>query len=131
MRWRLEPEAGVHALAEAEWETVDRDYLMAGVLDLLPVRYRLLAQLASDDDQTTDASKAWPAERERADLGLLELTGPDETRERDGDVLVHDPMRLVDGIEPSDDPILQIRPHVYAISVERRSGLACPAHLLG
>jgi catalase len=81
--------------------SADRDYLMAGVLDLLPIRYRLLAQLAHDDDQTTDPSEPWPDDREWADLGLVEITGKDETREKDGDVLVHDPMRLIDGVEPS------------------------------
>ncbi|SDR83276.1 catalase [Nocardioides scoriae] len=129
VRWRLEPVAGEHALPEDEWETADRDYLMDGVVDELPVRHRLLAQLAAPDDQTVDASRAWPADRPWVDLGLVELTEVDETRELDGQVLVHDPMRLVDGIEPSDDPILRIRPHVYAASVTRRSGVPCPAHL--
>ena len=47
----------------------------------------------------------------------------------DGDILVHDPMRLIDGIEPSDDPILRVRSWVYAESVRRRSGAECPLHL--
>jgi catalase len=123
VRWRLSPEAGEHSLPESMWATPDRDHLMHGVLEELPIRYRLLAQLAAEDDQTTDPSQAWPAEREWAVMGLLEITGKDETREQDGDVLVHDPTRLVDGIEPSDDPILRIRPYVYAESVRRRSGL--------
>ena len=109
--------------------TADRDYLMDGVLDELPVRYRLLAQLAAPDDQTSDPSRAWPAEREWADLGTVEMTEKDDTRETGDDVLVHDPMRLTDGIEPSDDPILRIRSYVYAESVRRRSGAACPVHL--
>src|SRR5206468_1831800 len=36
------------------------------------------------------------------------------------DDLVFDPMRLVDGIEPSDDPILKFRPRAYAVSAQRR-----------
>ena len=35
-------------------------------------------------------------------------------------VMVMDPMRLTDGIEPSDDPILHVRPGAYSVSVERR-----------
>lgn len=110
--------------------TADRDYFMHGVLDELPIRYLLLAQLAENGDDTADPSKLWPPEREWAELGVIEITGKDETREKDGDVLVHDPLRLTDGIEPSDDPILRVRPYVYAISTERRSRAACPAHLL-
>lgn len=129
VRWKLAPEAGEHSLPDKLRPTADRDYLMHGVLDELPIRYRVLAQLAADDDQTTDPSTAWPADREWADLGVIEITEPDTTRERDGDILVHDPMRLTDGIEASDDPILRIRSYVYAESVRRRSGAACPAHL--
>ena len=34
--------------------------------------------------------------------------------------LLFDPMRLVDGIELSDDPLVMARSAVYAISYERR-----------
>lgn len=129
VRFKLSPEAGEHSLPEEMRPTADRDYLMDGVLEELPIRYRVLAQLAADDDQTTDPSKAWPAAREWADLGTIEIIEKDDTRENDGDVLVHDPTRLTDGVEPSDDPILRIRPYVYAESVRRRSGAECPVHL--
>ena len=62
-------------------------------------------------------------------MGVVEVTGPDTERERDSDILVMDPMRLTDGIEPSDDPILHIRTHVYSESVFRRSGVERPAEL--
>ena len=50
----------------------------------------------------------------RADRGYPGL-------EADGRVVVFDPMRLTDGIEPSDDPVLRFRPRAYAVSVERRT----------
>ena len=37
------------------------------------------------------------------------------------DGIVYDPMRLVDGIEPSDDPALRFRPAVYTLSHARRT----------
>lgn len=123
VRWRLVPEAGEESLPEAERATADNDYLMTGILEQVPVLFRLLAQLAHDDDQTTDASREWPADREWADMGVVEITGPDTERERDGDILVNDPTRVTDGIELSDDPILHIRTHVYGESVRRRSGV--------
>jgi len=127
VRWKLQPESGEHSLPAEMLATADRDYLMDGIRELLPFRYQVLAQLASEEDQTTDPSKAWPAEREWVEMGTIEVTAKDETREKTpDDVLVHDPMRLVDGIEPSDDPILRIRPYVYAESVRRRSGGGCP-----
>jgi hypothetical protein len=32
-------------------------------------------------------------------------------------------MRLTDGIEPSDDPILAARPKAYSVSIDRRCDL--------
>ncbi|MHC1559027.1 catalase family peroxidase [Actinomycetospora sp. C-140] len=121
VRFRCEPEAGVAALPAEQQGGADNDYLMTGVLEQVPVRHRVLAQLAAGGDQTTDSSQEWPADREWVDLGVVEVTGPDTERERDGDVLVYDPMRVTDGIEPSDDPILHLRPLLYAESVRRRT----------
>jgi catalase len=129
VRWRLAPGAGEESLPVAEHATADDDYLMTGVVEQVPVVFRLLAQLAHDDDQTSDASKEWPADREWADIGVVEITGPDPERERDDDVLVNDPTRVTDGIELSDDPILHIRTHVYGESVRRRSGVERPGRL--
>lgn len=126
VRWRLAPEAGEQSLPEAERAGADRDYLMDGIYEMLPVRFHLLAQLAADDDQTVDSSTAWPQDREWVDMGVVEMTGPDT---REGDVLLYDPMRVTDGVEPSDDPILHIRTHVYAESARRRTGAGCPVPL--
>ena len=43
-----------------------------------------------------------------------------EDPETPDEPLVFDPMRLTDGIEPSDDPILAARPKAYSVSIERR-----------
>ncbi|MGQ0572900.1 MAG: hypothetical protein ACT4RN_01705 [Pseudonocardia sp.] len=116
----------MESLPPAERATADRDYLMTGIFDLLPARFRLLAQLATDDDQTTDSSLAWPEEREWADLGVVQMTGPETERERDGDILVNDPTRVTDGIELSDDPILHIRTHLYGESGAPPHGRGAP-----
>ena len=62
----------------------------------------------------------WPTPY--ADAGTIEVTGPDPDREQDGEVVVFDPTRVVDGIELSDDPILRYRPLAYSESVKRRIG---------
>ena len=36
--------------------------------------------------------------------------------------MMHDPTRLTDGIEPSDDPVLAARRGVYEVSVAYRTG---------
>jgi catalase len=127
IRWRWVPQAGVEMLSEQERESMDRDYLQAEIFDRLPVRFTLFARIAGEDDPTDDPTIAWPEERESVEMGVLELTGRETERERDGDVMVMDPTRVTDGIELSDDPILRVRSHAYSVSVERRSGAARPA----
>lgn len=129
VRWRLVPEAGEQSLPERERDSVGPDYLMTEILQRLPVRFSVRALLAEDGDPTHDSTLPWPADREQVEMGVLELTGPDTERDRGDDVLVMDPMRLTPGIEPSDDPILHIRPHAYAESVRRRTGVTRPDHL--
>ena len=78
--------------------------------------------MAEEGDPLDDPTLAWPDERETIELGRLEVTGLAFDRDRDGDVLVFDPVRVTDGIETSDDPILHARSDAYAESVLRRSG---------
>jgi catalase len=82
----------------------------------------MLVVIAEDGDPIDDPTAEWPAERERVEVGRLELTGPETGREKEGDVLVFDPVRVTEGIETSDDPILHFRSRAYRASVGRRSG---------
>ncbi len=54
--------------------------------------------------------------------GRLELTATVDDPERDGHIDVFDPLRLTDGVEPSDDPILHARREAYSVSAYRRWG---------
>jgi catalase len=126
VRYRWRPEAGEHTLGVRDARGRGKDYLrdeLAGRLAREPVRFTLEVQIARDGDPTDDPTAAWPDDRELIDAGTLEITGLDDTRERDGDVLVFDPTRVVDGIELSDDPVLRFRTHAYSVSIERRAGV--------
>ena len=76
-------------------------------------------QIAGEGDDPHDPSSVWPADRERVVVGTLEVSEIDDEAD---DGIVFDPMRLADGIEPSDDPVLRFRPRAYAISHQRRAG---------
>ena len=132
VRYRWEPEAGEQALEPDEAKERGRDYLQEEIAERVTgagAALRLFVVIADDGDAVDDPTVAWPEEREKVEVGRLELTGLDDTRERDGDVMVMDPSRVVDGIELSGDQILRFRPHAYAVSVERRSGEPPPANL--
>ena len=129
-RYRIEPEAGEEAIPEEELGDLEADYLQTEIRERLaagPVRFTLHARLAADEDDVEDPTVPWPDEREQVELGTIELTGLDTSREQDGDVLVFDPTRVTDGIECSPDQILNFRSHAYSVSVERRAGVGRPA----
>ena len=126
-RYRWEPEAGESRLTDEDADAAGDGYLQAEIVERAEregVRFRLDFLVAGDADDLADPTVAWPEDRERVTLGHLELTGVDESREVDGDVLVFDPTRLTDGIEPTADEIPQVRSDVYALSVLRRTGVA-------
>jgi catalase len=120
VRYRWEPEAGEQTLSGEDAKQRGRDYLQEDVLQRGESAFRLVVVIAGDDDAVDDPTVPWPEERERVEVGRLVLDGPELEREREGDVLVFDPIRVIDGIEPSGDQILNFRSAAYSASVERR-----------
>ena len=127
VRYRFEPEEGERSLGYDDAKSRGRDYLQEELAGRDSTAFRLVVIVAEDGDDVDDPTVAWPDERERVEVGRLELTGPETERERDGDILVFDPTRVTDGIEPSDDQILRFRPRAYSASVTRRTGAPAPA----
>jgi catalase len=124
-RYSWQPEAGDRRLAEDEIEAAGRDYLQEELRERLtggPIGFALELTLAADGDPLDDPTILWPDDRQKVTLGRLEV---DRAIEEPSDPpLVNDPMRLCDGIEPSEDLILAARPHAYSVSIERRLGVA-------
>ncbi len=98
-----------------------RDYLLEELDERLEhgsVRFTLELQLAGPGDDPHDPTSRWDADGRRVDAGSLELNAVAEGH----DGIIFDPLRLSDGIEPSEDPILHFRPRAYAVSYDRRTG---------
>ncbi|MEO7145386.1 MAG: catalase family peroxidase [Bryobacteraceae bacterium] len=89
-----------------------------------PVRFRLSVQLAEDGDPVSDPSQPWPDSRAQVELGSIAITGAVTDSDAAQRSLLFDPLHLVDGIEPSDDPVLRARPEIYGISFSRRNPTA-------
>ncbi|MCV7093291.1 catalase family peroxidase [Mycobacterium interjectum] len=87
-----------------------------------PVRFDLRVQIAGPGDSTVDPSAAWDS-TQIATVGMLAIDGLETQREHGGDIVVFDPMRVTDGIEPSDDPVLRFRSLAYSASVKLRTGV--------
>jgi hypothetical protein len=59
----------------------------------------------------------WPDNRPHVRIGQLKIVRTTTVEEIGDPVMLHDPTRLTDGIEPSDDPVLAARRGVYELSV--------------
>ena len=129
LRYRFEPEEGERTISDEEARERGRDYLREDIQGRSGAGFKMIVVLAEDGDDPDDPTVAWPEEREKVEVGRLELGEPDTAREHGDDVLVFDPMRVTGGIEPSNDQILRFRPRTYAVSVERRSGAPIPEDL--
>ena len=77
-------------------------------------------QVAGPRDDPHDPTSVWRGERELL-AGRVSVTTAMPDPEFDGAVVVFDPTRVVDGIELSDDPILQYRPGAHSASASRRA----------
>ena len=123
-RYTWEPEEGPEYLNEEQMQAADRDYLQAEIRERLAggiARFTLEFTLANEGDPLEDPTFEWEGEHEVVELGELEVLRVVEDAEPPGSPIVFDPMRLTDGIEPSEDQILAARPKAYSVSIERRS----------
>ena len=66
-----------------------------------PVIFNLVLQIAGNGDPLDDPNAPWPDNRPRVRIGRLEVMRPTTVEEIGDPVMMHDPTRLTDGIEPS------------------------------
>ena len=123
-RYVWEPEEGPEYLNEEQVAAASRNYLQEEIRERLAegiARFTLEFTLANDDDPLDDPTVEWEGEHQVVELGELEVIEVAKEAETPESPLVFDPMRLTDGIEPSDDQILAARPKAYSVSIERRT----------
>lgn len=122
-RYRIIPQAGNRYLNESEVQSKDGNYLFTELAERIAaesVRFTLAVQLAEDTDVVDDATIHWPSDREVRELGTLELTTPVADDAAQQKHIIFDPIPRLAGIEPSDDPLLELRAALYLISGRRR-----------
>ena len=122
-RYRIVPEAGNDHLDDAAAAAKGPDYLMTEIVERVgrgPVKFKIMVQIANDGDVVDDATIHWPEDRKVLELGTLTLPAPVADTAREQKQIIFDPIPRVDGIEPSDDPLLELRAAIYLISGRRR-----------
>ena len=126
VRYHWIPRAGDAFLSPAATRSMDADFLTEEMQTRLarePVEFDLQVQIAGPGDSTTDPSAPW-AGTQTITVGTLRITDGDSDRESSGHIVVFDPLRVTDGIEPSDDPVLHFRSYAYSVSVKERTGVS-------
>jgi catalase len=122
-RYRITPYAGNDHLDDATAQSKGPNFLFDELTERIasgPVSFQLLLQVAGADDVVDDATIHWPEERPVIALGkiVLETLVPDNAHEQKN--IIFDPIPRLDGIEPSDDPLLELRAAVYLLTGRRR-----------
>lgn len=120
LRWRFEPVAGRVGLTDDEAKAKGTDFLRSEFTERLakgPVAFNVIAQLAQPDDQLTDPTEPWPADRTEINMGRLVI---DRMTDQACDTETFVPTALPAGLEPSADPVLKARAAAYTESLGRR-----------
>jgi catalase len=76
--------------------------------------------VSREGDIVDDATIHWPEDRQLIELGRLQLTEVVAGNEQQQQKIIFDPIPRVDGIEPSEDPLLELRAAIYLLSGRRR-----------
>jgi catalase len=124
-RYRIVPAAGNDFLNPEILATKSADYLLDELKQRIahgPIEFKLMAQLANDGDTVDNATVRWPADRTVMELGSIALTKPVANDPAEQRQIIFDPIPRIDGIDPSSDPLLELRAAVYLISGRRRRG---------
>jgi catalase len=125
VRYHLVPTAAEEYMSTSDAHDKDPDFLTDELKTRLqggPVRFDFRVQIAGPTDSTVDPSSSWQS-TQIVTVGTVQVTGVDTEREHADDIVVFDPMRVTEGIEPSDDPVLHFRTLAYSASVKLRTGV--------
>jgi catalase len=113
-RFRIVPEAGVDHLSDAATAAKSATFLFDEVKDRVgkaPIAFRVVVQLPNAGD---------PVDRALLDVGKISLTAPVADDAHEQQWTIFDPIPRVDGIDASDDPLLELRAAIYLMSGRRR-----------
>ena len=116
VRYRITPDAGESHLSEDEAKAKDPAYLHNDIQTRIidgPISFKLMAQVAEEGDPTDDNTKHWPEDRKIVELGTFKIEKMMDDNDNKQRTIIFDPIPRLEGVEPSDDPLLDMRASVY------------------
>jgi len=132
VRYRIVPIAGEKHLDSEALKEKSESYLFDELKPRLqsgPIGFKLLAQVAEEGDVKDNATEIWPEERSVVELGEIQIekTMDDAESAKQQKSIIFDPIPRIDGLQPSDDPLLEVRASIYLISGKQRRSAEEPA----
>jgi catalase len=85
-----------------------------------PIKLRVVVQLAEAGDNVADATVSWPDSRTLLDFGTITVTARADDADPEIRKVIFDPIPRVEGMDPSDDPLIAVRAAIYLLSGRRR-----------
>jgi len=122
-RYRITPEAGNDHLSDSAAAAMGPNFLfdeLAARIASRPIGFRVGVQVAEATDVVDDATIHWPEARKVIELGTIVLDAAVADDAAAQQRIIFDPIPRVDGIDPSDDPLLELRAAIYLMSGRRR-----------
>ncbi len=130
-RFQILPVAGNEYLDDAAAKGKGANFLFDELSQRLarePIKLRVLVQVAEEGDPINDSTKHWPNERKLVEFGTIVLTQRVSDDDPEKRKIIFDPIPRVDGIEPSADPLIELRSAIYLMSGRRRREQAGHSH---
>ncbi|OAP64652.1 hypothetical protein AYL99_00624 [Fonsecaea erecta] len=130
VRYRITPDAGESHLTDEEAKAKDPAFLHNEIQTRIidgGASFTLWAQVAEEGDPTNDVTIHWPESRKLVPLGTIKLEAVADDNDEKQRTIIFDPVPRIDGVQASDDPIIDMRASVYLISGRERRA-AGPHH---
>jgi catalase len=122
-RFRIRPEAGTEYLSNEDAAAKSENFLFDDIGPRLAkeaVKLGVFVQMAEPGDDVADASVTWPDSRKEISFGTITLRARVDDQVPERRKIIFDPVPRVDGIDPSGDPLTEVRSDIYLLSGRRR-----------
>lgn len=119
------PQYGDKRLSDEELNGAGANFLEQALIDRTqqgPVSWDMMVSIGQPGDTEENLTVLWPAERKQIKAGTLSISAAKPQKGAECEPINFDPLVMVDGLAPINDPILMFRSPAYAVSFAKRPG---------
>ena len=123
VKWRFVPQDGVKPLTDDEMKTAPASFLEDKLIARTaqgPAKWDMIVTIGEAGDPDNNPTLTWPDGRKEFKAGTLSITKAMPQPGAACEPINYDPLVMVEGIGPTNDPILLFRSPAYAVSFGKR-----------